>query len=167
MATKDLSRLSLDLQRLTLRIESYLKKDALQKIGAEAILFGHENFDKQGFQGASLQKWKPRKTRDRRGRDLTRYRRGRNTGQLTKFGRDNKDRAILIKSNDMRHSLRLKILGHGQIGIISTDYAAAHNFGAPSRGLPARPFIGASPVLARRMVKKTQLGIMNILRRKR
>ena len=167
MATKEFKQMPTDLQRLTTSLKNYIEQRALPALGAETITFAHENFQRQGFQGSGFQKWQPRKTTDRRGRNLTRYRRGKRTGQLTKFGHENKDRALLVKSGQMRHSLRWNMLGQGRIGIISTDYAPAQNFGKPDRGLPQRQFIGASPLLARRIEQKLRQGILEILRQRR
>lgn len=50
-------------------------------------------------------------------------------------------RRILERTGRLRRSIRAAIEGNAIV--LSTDipYAAAHQFGVPSRGLPARPFL--------------------------
>ena len=98
-----------DLDKIVREKIQRLEKTAFKTIAAETKNFVKENFKKQGFQAASLQPWKPRKTTDAKGRDLLFYKRGKRKGRLTKFGRRHEGRAILIghySGNKMRDSFR-------------------------------------------------------------
>ena len=133
-----------------------IENEAPEALGVLGTEFAAENFEKKGFQGATFQPWEPRKTINRRGRDLTRYKRGRHAGKLTRFGRGNEGRALLVKSSDMRASMEgasqswLRT-GPSSVAFFSTSYAPTHNFGDPSRNIPQRRFLGTSPILHQRI----------------
>lgn len=98
-------------------------------IGNEARNFFVANFRKQGFDDKSVEKWTPRKKQEKRA--------GRN---------------ILVKSGDLRRSIRVKGYSKTKLSILlATDlkYASVHNFGERAgRGkgfkMPKREFIGDS-----------------------
>ena len=165
---KDFRHFGATLNAQAKALRRLVENEAPAAIGAIAVEFADTNFEKQGYQGSSFQKWAARKTTDKKGRDLTKYKRGRYAGRLTKLGRSNKGRALLVKSGRMRSGLRSKT-GKGSVAIVGTAYAPTHNFGDKSRNIPQRQFVGASPILRkriqayfRRKVKKIISGEKNI-----
>lgn len=143
-----------------------LLKEAVKKIPQEALIvievegtnFIKENFAKQGFQGSSTTKWKPRKTENKRGRDVTRYRTNRvgKRGDLTKFGRRNQtDRPILTGfasgGNKLRNSFESNTTHNAVKWTSYKPYAKRHNEGL--KGMPKRQFIGKSPKLDKNIAK--------------
>ena len=93
-----------NLQELRKKLESLarlVKEDIPIVLKTEGLKFIQKNFQDEGFNDESLQKWQPRKTTDTRGRDLTRYRSDRvgKKGTLTPFGKRNQGRAILTGYN--------------------------------------------------------------------
>src|SRR5690606_23111893 len=106
----------------------------------------------QGFNDNGLEKWKPRKTTDKKGRDLTRYRTSRHgvPGALTKFGlKEAKDRAILVGhntgGNKLKNSFRAKRSKQRVTLYTYKKYAKRHNEGTD--GMPVRRFIWKSKYL--------------------
>lgn len=147
---KPLSRLAPDLQKKARALQQLIEQEAPSAIGALGVAFAQSNFERQGFQGSSLQKWPPRKT-TRRGRDLTRYRRGKRAGKLSKFGRSQKGRALLVKSGALRAGFHYKV-GPGRVTIYNYQpYALAHNEGTDR--LPQRKMLGRSPLLERQIAQ--------------
>ena len=152
-----------DLQRLLTEAAEKIPKQATTIIGVEGKNFINKNFQDQGFTDTSLKKWAERKTTDRNGRDLTRYRTNRkgNAGDLTKFGRENQGRAILTGHNTggdkLRNSFRHLTINAGTDNIAVKfftykDYAAYHNEGREH--IPQRQFIGKSAYLEDKISQK-------------
>ncbi len=148
MADKDLKALQKKLENIAREVPEL----ALDVIEVEGTNFIKANFAKQGFQGSSLEKWKPRKTTDKRGRDLTRYRTNRKgkKGALTKFGKRNKgNRPILTGYASAGNKLRRSIKANAQHNKVTWSsykaYAKRHNEGLD--GMPKRQFMGKSPQL--------------------
>lgn len=128
-------------------------------VEVEGLSFIKGNFKKQGFQtGGSVQKWKKRKTRDRKNRDLTRYRTDRvgTKGSLNRFGSKNKGRAVLIGFNTGGDKLSNSFKTNRsttQVRFITyKDYAQRHNEGLA--GMPKRQYMGKSKTLNTAIEKK-------------
>lgn len=144
-----------NIQALSKKLQSIAKKIphiATTVIEVEGTNFIKDNFDKEGFQDGSLKKWQPRKTTDKQGRELTRYRTNRvgRMGSLTKFGRHNQPgRPILTGfnsgGNKLRHSLESTKDAKGVTWRTYKPYAERHNEGL--KGMPKRQFIGKSKTL--------------------
>jgi phage gpG-like protein len=110
-------------------------------IGNEAKNHFVNSFRLQGFEDKTVEKWKPRKKQDKRA-----------------------GRAILVKSGDLRRSIRREPVNKAAMKVtISTDlvYARIHNEGLMGKAwgkapfkMPKRQFIGGSYVLNTK-VKKT------------
>lgn len=116
-------------------------ESSLIQIGNEAKNHFVGSFRLQGFQDKTVEKWKPRKKEDKRA-----------------------GRAILVKSGDLRRSIRRENLNKMKLSVtIATDlpYARIHNEGGMGKAwgkhpfkMPKRQFIGGSFVLNQK-VKKT------------
>lgn len=127
-------------------------ENSLTIIGNEAKRFFVENFRKQGFDDASVEKWKPRKQYE--------HRHARNAKQAMKFGLG---RAILVKSGDLRRSIKRMPPQKSNLSIrIVSDlpYAKIHNeglegnaFGKHKFKMPKREFMGNSFNLNERIKK--------------
>ena len=121
-------------------------------IGNEAKNFFVENFRKQGFDDKSVKHWQPRKTETDR--------KSRNKGA----------RAILVKSGDLRRSIKRHPANLSNLSImISSDlpYAKIHNEGLEGKAwgkvpfkMPERRFIGDSYNLNEQM-KKTVIRVID------
>lgn len=128
-------------------------------VEVEGLKFIKGNFRKQGFQtGTSVQKWKKRKTRDRKNRDITRYRTDRvgTKGSLNRFGSKNKGRAILIGFNTAGDKLSnsFSATKSSKQVVFSTykEYAKIHNEGGDA--MPKRQNMGKSKTLTDAIEKK-------------
>lgn len=149
-----------DLKRKLEQAARELPDKAIAIIEVEGKNFIQKNFQDQGFNDNGLDRWKPRKTTDRKGRDLTRYRTNRkgNVGDLTKFGRENQGRAILTGHNTggdkLRNSWRARREKLAVVFSTYKGYAKYHNEG--TNILPKRQFIGESAYLDGKIKTKIQ-----------
>lgn len=148
-------------------LEALLKKAAREMpdktgriVEVEGLRFIKENFRRQGWQAASFQRWKRRKTLDRKGRNITRYRTNRvgTKGSPNRYGRKITGRAILRGHNTggdkLANSFRSR-RSRKQIRFYTyKGYAAVHNEGLDH--MPQRQFMGPSPILDRAIKKKVK-----------
>lgn len=144
-----------DIKELKKKLETIARKlpeVATTVIEVEGTNFIKENFARQGFQGSNFKPWQPRKTKDNRERDLTRYRTNRvgRAGDLTKFGRhNNPSRPILTGyasgGNKLRHSFQTTKTPQGVKWTSYKPYAQRHNEGL--KGMSKRQFMGKSQKL--------------------
>ena len=156
-----------ELRRLAEQMK-YTSRHTLPRLaGTETLRFIAENFVRQGYQGKTFQRWRPRKTTNAKGRDLLRYRTDRvgRRGRLTQLGRRDKGRGLLVGhnsgSNALKASFLYKIAG-GHVHILNHKrYAAYHNEG--SNPLPRRRFVGESPILLARVQKKIESTLQRLL----
>ncbi|MDO5608267.1 MAG: phage morphogenesis protein [Capnocytophaga sp.] len=148
------------------KIADFIKNDLPKVVEVEGLKFIAQNFQDEGFHDGSLQKWKPRKTTDRKGRDITRYRTDRKgrAGNLNKYGQKNEGRAILTGhntgGNKLRHSFKTRSGQNKVVFYTHKESAERHNEG--TNGMPKRQFIGKSETL-RRSIKKEVERILNQL----
>ncbi len=163
-----MDNLAKDLKKQAQELEEFLANDALDIIEVEGLNHIEEAFDNEGFTDSSLEKWKPRKTTNKRGRDITRYktnRRGK-AGQLSQYGRQNKGRAILTGhdtgGNKLRHSYRADKVKDGIEFHTDKEYAERHNEGTD--GMPKRQHIGESEALNQKIHKKVEQHLDKILK---
>lgn len=117
----------------------------------EGLKFIQKNFQDEGFNDGGLKKWQKRKTIDRKGRDITRYRTNRvgKKGSFNQYGRKIKGRSILTGhntgGNKLRHSFKTRISKQKVTFYTHKAYALRHNEGL--NGMPQRRFIGQSKTL--------------------
>lgn len=157
-----------DLEEKLRNLAQSFPEDCLSIIETEGLSFIHQNWQDQGFNDHSLEKWKPRKTTDRNGRDLTRYRTNRKgrQGDLTKFGQQNIDRAILVGhqtgGDKLRNSFRARREKLAVVFYTYKPYAIYHNEGTEK--LPKRQFMGESQQLNQQIQKKIEKTLNDLLR---
>ena len=157
-----------DLQALLNRAATEIPAQAMSIIEVEGLNFINKNFRDQGFNDTGLEKWKERKTTDRKGRDLTRYRTNRvgNVGDLTKFGRENQGRAILTGHNTggdkLRNSFKARREHLKVIFYTYKDYAQYHNEG--TEDLPKRQFMAKSAYLDQKIHDKIKRTLDQLFR---
>ena len=158
------------LQKLLDKAAKEIPAKALRVIGVEGKNFIQKNFRDEGFTDTGTEKWKARKTEDRQGRDITRYRtskRGK-AGNLNKYGSKIKDRAILTGyasgGNKLRNSFKFRVsIGSSQVTFYTyKDYAERHNEGLG--GMPKRQFMGKSNYLDSQISRKINTELDKILR---
>lgn len=157
-----------DLMKLFDRAVREIPQQALTIIEVEGLNFIQKNFQDQGFNDASLDQWKPRKTTDKKGRDLTRYRTNRrgSQGALTKFGQKEIGRAILTGHNTGGDKLRNSF--HSRKGNLAVtfftykEYAKYHNEGTDK--LPKRQFMGKSKTLDDKIADKIKRTLDQLFR---
>jgi phage gpG-like protein len=119
-------------------------------IGETAKNFFQDNFKKQGFDDNGVKRWQARK------------------GQVSFNGlarvskKSESGRAILVKTGDLRNSIRVKSASMRKI-VIATDldYSKIHNDG--SNKMPQRQFIGESANLNKKIVELISTNIKNAL----
>ena len=159
-----------ELQKLLDRASQEIPDKVLKIIGVEGKNFIQKNFRDEGFTDTSTEKWQERKTEDRQGRDITRYRTSRRgkAGNLNKYGSSIKDRAILTGfatgGNKLRNSFRYRVsIGSSQVTFYTyKEYAERHNEGLD--GMPKRRFMGKSAYLNTQISKKINKELDKILR---
>lgn len=159
-----------ELQKLLDRAAQEIPDKVLKIIGVEGKNFIQKNFRDEGFTDSSTEKWQERKTEDRQGRDITRYRTSRRgkAGNLNKYGSSIKDRAILTGfatgGNKLRNSFRYRVsIGSSQVTFYTyKEYAERHNEGLD--GMPKRRFMGKSAYLNTQISKKINKELDKILR---
>ena len=159
-----------ELQKLLDRAAQEIPDKVLKIIGVEGKNFIQKNFRDEGFSDSSTEKWQERKTEDRQGRDITRYRTSRRgkAGNLNKYGSSIKDRAILTGfatgGNKLRNSFRYRVsIGSSQVTFYTyKEYAERHNEGLD--GMPKRRFMGKSAYLNTQISKKINKELDKILR---
>lgn len=115
-------------------------------VANEAKNFFQASFRNQGFTDTGLQKWQRRKSI-----------------------RNDKGRAILVDTGDLRNSIRVRIATFNKI-VITSDlpYSAVHNYGKRSgRGkgftMPKRQFMGKSKKLDTIIVKLIKKQINKVI----
>lgn len=117
------------------------------------------SFRNQGFTDESLKKWQPRK--------------GEIIGGIAKLRSSEKgSRAILIKSGDLRRSIKVFSRTKDSVTLGSDlPYAKIHNEGGLGRAfgrhkflMPKRQFIGYSGQLNRKLIEKLKLRINKVFR---
>ena len=155
-----------DLHLLLSRAADEIPIQALQIIQVEGLNFIRKNFQDQGFNDSSLDKWKERKTTDSKGRDKTRYRTNRrgSVGELTKFGQREIGRAILTGhetgGDKLRNSFRARREHLKVVFFTYKNYAKVHNEG--TEHIPARPFMKKSTYLEQRIHDKIKRTLDNL-----
>jgi len=101
------------------------KAKILRKIAVTSKLFFIDNWQKQGFMGNTLYKWKPRKSGG--------------------------ERPILVLTGRLKASLKTTRVTGDQIKVVTNVfYAGLHNYGgvnSSGRNVPQRKFMGKSSVL--------------------
>lgn len=128
-----------------------VKKEIPTVLRVQGLNFIKRNFQQQGFDDGGLRRWKPRKTVDSQGRDITRYRTSRvgKRGTLNRYGRRIGKRAILTGHNSggnkLRNSFKARIERNKVVLYTYKPYAERHNEGLD--GMPERRFIGNSRTL--------------------
>ncbi|GGF22378.1 phage virion morphogenesis protein [Hymenobacter cavernae] len=154
------------IEREARAVEAFMKR-APKQVGQLAVREFVGNFARQSFQNeAGVEtRWPSRKVRRYRrksGKKATRLR-------LTAAGKDDRGRAILVKSGKLRRSIRVDSIDSERV-TISTDieYAQAHNEGHvyDNRTLPQRQFMGASKRLNDEVVTYLKSGVDSILNKK-
>jgi phage gpG-like protein len=140
------------------RVRSVLET-SLIVIGNEAKNHFVNSFRLQGFEDKTVEKWKPRKKKEAKGRGSKKSAAEAGTVRSVKAGR-----AILVKSGDLRRSIRREPVNKAAMKVtIATDlvYARIHNEGLMGKAwgkapfkMPKRQFIGGSFTLNTK-VKKT------------
>ena len=127
-------------------------------IEVEGVRFIAKNFRNQGYTDTSLKKWKKRKKKDSRGRDITRYRTSRvgAKGSLNRYGTNLQRRAILVGhdtgGNKLKNSIKAA-RNTKQVTFTSyKPYAKRHNEGEDE--MPQRQFMGPSKYLENQIKKK-------------
>lgn len=172
-----------DLEKLLLKASKDIPEKSLKIIAVEGTNFIKKNFRDEGFNtGSGVHKWKDRKTTDRQGRDITRYRTnrtitrgstkfkafGRNfsfggktvqakAGTLNKYGKSIQDRALLVghKTGGDKLTNSFRTYQRGRYTIVFRTYkkyAQRHNEGL--NGMPKRQFMGRSGYLDKRIYNK-------------
>lgn len=158
-----------DLQKLLNKASEEIPQKALAIIQVEGLNFIKKNFQDQGFNDSGLEQWKPRKTTDRKGRDLTRYRTNRHgkQGDLTQFGKREQGRAILTGHNTggdkLRNSFKARREKLSVIFYTYKTYAQPHNEG--TKKLPKRQFMGKSQYLEKQIKNKLEKTLDQIFKK--
>lgn len=157
-----------DLQRLLNKAAEEMPQKVLRIFEVEGLKFIKKNFQDQGFNDGGLEKWKPRKTVDTKGRDLTRYRTNRrgSEGSLTRFGQKEIGRAILTGHNTggdkLRNSFQARRESQAVVFFTYKEYAEYHNEGTAN--LPKRQFMGPSKYLDDRIERKVKIELDKLFR---
>lgn len=171
------------------RAVNKVRKDLPRIVGKTAVDHYKENFDKEGFVNGGVEKWKDVKRRDSKSPwygfeykgDRATYRLKKRKGakgyqsggrNKTNFSNAATKRKILSGStHELKRSLRY-VAGTDQVAIVSDKpYAEVQNEGGPikifGRGsviLPARPFVGESIELDKKISDETDKLMDNLFK---
>lgn len=147
------------LQQAQVKLQKSLN-DFVVVMGVDAKNHFVKSFRNQGFEDDSIQKWQPRK-----GEII-----GNGIAKVRK--KDLSSRAILVKSGDLKRSVRVIRKSYRTI-VLGSDlpYAQIHNdglqgtaFGKYRFKMPKRQFIGHSKKLIDRLRDKLDKRIVNVFR---
>lgn len=148
-----------DLEAKLKRAAHFINERGTAILEVEGKNFLQQNFQDEGFNDGSLTKWQPRKTVDKRGRDLTRYRTNRRgkAGSLTKYGQKLANNRPILTGHDtggnkLRHSFKTRRDKNKVVFYTHKKYARRHNEGLD--GMPKREFIGRSRTLDKNIEKQ-------------
>ena len=137
-----------DLQKLLDKASEAIPDKVPRIIEVEGLKQIKKNFKTQGYNDGGLRKWQKRKTTDKKGNDLTRYRTDRrgSRGSITQFGRRELGRAILVGhdtgGDKLINSYRARRSRRQVVFFTYKKYAARHNEGLD--GMPKRQHVGRS-----------------------
>lgn len=132
--------------------------DFVTIMGTDAKNHFVNSFRNQGFEDETIQKWKPRKRKSYRTRN----------GRVV----DDTNRAILVKTGDLRRSIRVISRSYRTI-VLGSDlpYAQIHNdglnglaYGKHPFKMPKRQFIGHSKKLIEQLRTKLDKRIVNVFK---
>lgn len=132
--------------------------DFVTIMGTDAKNHFVKSFRNQGFEDETIQKWKPRKRKSYRTRN----------GRVV----DDTNRAILVKTGDLRRSIRVISRSYRTI-VLGSDlpYAQIHNdglnglaYGKHHFKMPKRQFIGHSKKLIEQLRTKLDKRIVNVFK---
>ena len=160
-------RLAKDMERRAKQMADFMAEDLPIIVEVEGLNHIKEAFENEGFTDTSLEKWEPRKTTDKRRRDITRYRTNRvgKVGGLNRMGQRNEGRPILTGfasgSNKLRNSFRARRSKEQVQFYTYKPYAKRHNEG---ENVPERQFIGPSTALDQRIEKKINRSLQTIFK---
>ena len=145
------------LQMAQVKLQKSLN-DFVVVMGTDAKNHFVKSFRNQGFEDASIEKWQPRKRTNYRTR----------SGKVV----DDTNRAILVKSGDLRRSIKVLNKSYRSITLGSDlPYAQIHNDGLYGNAygkyrfkMPKRQFIGHSKKLIDQLRMKLDKRIVNVFR---
>jgi phage gpG-like protein len=131
----DNAKILIEQQRKVLQVVN----DFITVMGVEAKKHFDDSFENQGFTDDKIEKWEPRKN-----------------------NRES-DRAILIKTGDLRRSIKVVDQDAKSVTIGSDlEYAQVHNEG--TKNTPKRQFMGYSKALAQKLYKMLDAQIRQIFK---
>lgn len=147
------------------------KNKITKLVATEAVNFYKKSFTDGGFTDTSLVKWKEPKRREvfsevgktkvYKYDDYSSWWKGK--GSVTQYTKADRTRAILVKSGNLRRSIRYVVISSGRVRITADlAYAEAHNEGYKS--IPKRQFIGKSETLNKKIDKIILAEIVTILK---
>ncbi|QKX04873.1 phage morphogenesis protein [Aquimarina sp. TRL1] len=150
------------------RVAEFLAREGIEIVIVEEENHIQENFQNEGFTDGGVEKWKKRKTEDKKGRDITRYRTNRRgkRGNKTAYGRKNEGRAILTGhgtgGDKLRYSYKSSKSGNKATFTSDKAYAEIHNEGKGN--MHKRKHIGAAKSKTAKINRKVKKGLDKILK---
>ena len=136
-------------------------------MGVEAVNHFRKSFDNEGFTDEILNPWKEV---ERRKPDSPWYG---HSGQTGRFSPERTTASILTgETGELKAATRYKYIPGGVRISNEKPYAAVHQFGLPAKiygkksfTMPARPFIGKSKALVRKIEDKIKRQLIDIIKR--
>lgn len=136
-------------------------------LGVEAVNHFKESFDNEGFTDEVINPWKEV---ERRKPDSPWYG---HSGQTGKFSQERTQANILTgETGELRNAIQYKYLSNGVRVVNEKPYAAVHQYGLSAKiygkkpfKMPARPFIGRSKALIRKINERIKQQLINILKK--
>ena len=136
-------------------------------MGVEAVNHFRESLDNEGFTDEILNPWKEV---ERRKPESPWYG---HSGQTGRFSPERTTALILTgETGELKAATRYKYIPGGVRISNEKPYAAVHQFGLPAKiygkklfTMPARPFIGKSKALVRKIEDKIKRQLINIIKR--
>jgi len=157
-----------DLKKLIKKMEAferYVNNDLKTIIGVEAVKHFKKSFDDEGFTDKTLKKWKEV---ERRKADSPWYGFKYGTKGVSSAAATGK---IMTGNSDLADSIQWELTNTGVNVSAKTPYAEVQNkggtikvFGKKSVELTARPFMGESEVLRKKILKEVKKDLDRILK---
>lgn len=149
------------------KVQAFVQGEPIKDIlGVEAVNHFKASFDNEGFTDESIQKWPEVKRRDP---DSKWYG---HSGQTGKFSQARTLAKILSgETSELKNSISYVKIENGVRVTNATPYASVHQFGEMAKvygkkvfQMPARPFMGNSAVLKKKIETKITAEIKKILK---
>lgn len=164
----DIQEFAVVIETKNKQLQEFIRSQAVKDIvGTEAVAHFKRSFEDEGFTDETLNPWKEVERRKPESPWFG------HSAQTWKFSLERTSAPILNgETGLLKNSIRYTYLPDGVRVSNSAPYAAVHQYGQPAKiygkkpfTMPARPFIGRSKVLMRKIEEKIYSKILDIVKK--